>query len=302
MLLERAEHAGAAHREDARAGDRAPRHAAGVCARATAALEADFCIVATGARNPLREVGTRVDAPQDTMMRARLLRARRRRSTSTFSFCRSSKATSGCFRAAGICRWASAARANRRKRCARAWKHTWHERGISVKDATFYSHMLPSLETPGWSKNRVVGRRLDGGGRRGRAGGSDHRRRPVLRDALRRSGEPGGPGRCARASPTSRTPTARCCAREFALDLEFGATLAKRVFLGRFLFSTVPARMVQFMRRSPRFRDLMQDLFAGTQPYLELEGPPAAKPERHAAGSAHESLPAARDAETRARL
>src|SRR5262249_56928415 len=58
--------------------------------------------------------------------------------------------------------------------------------------------------------------------------------------------------------------------RDFASDLEFGATLAKRVFLGRFLFSTVPARMVDFIRRSPRFRDLMQDLFAGTQPYLDL--------------------------------
>jgi hypothetical protein len=30
--------------------------------------------------------------------------------------------------------------------------------------------------------------------------------------------------------------------------------------------------MIQFMRRSPRFRDLMQDLFAGTQPYAELRG------------------------------
>jgi len=60
-------------------------------------------------------------------------------------------------------------------------------------------------------------------------------------------------------------------AREFALDLEFAATLAKRVFLGKFLFSSVPARMIQFMRRSPRFRDLMQDLFAGTQPYLGLK-------------------------------
>ena len=59
-------------------------------------------------------------------------------------------------------------------------------------------------------------------------------------------------------------------AREFARDLEFASTLARRVFLGRFLFRTVPARMVQFMRRSPRFRDLMQDLFAGTQPYLRL--------------------------------
>ncbi len=60
-------------------------------------------------------------------------------------------------------------------------------------------------------------------------------------------------------------------AREFAVDLEFAATLAKRVFLGSFLCSSVPARMIQFMRRSPRFRGLMQDLFAGTQPYLELK-------------------------------
>jgi hypothetical protein len=29
--------------------------------------------------------------------------------------------------------------------------------------------------------------------------------------------------------------------------------------------------MVQFMRRSPKFNALMQDLFAGTQPYLGLK-------------------------------
>jgi len=29
--------------------------------------------------------------------------------------------------------------------------------------------------------------------------------------------------------------------------------------------------MVQFMRRSPRFLDVMQDLFAGTQNYLDLK-------------------------------
>jgi hypothetical protein len=29
--------------------------------------------------------------------------------------------------------------------------------------------------------------------------------------------------------------------------------------------------MINFMRRSPRFCDIMQDLFAGTQPYLELK-------------------------------
>jgi flavin-dependent dehydrogenase len=59
--------------------------------------------------------------------------------------------------------------------------------------------------------------------------------------------------------------------RDFAADLAFGATLAKRVFLGRFLFNTIPTRMVGFLRRSPTFRALIEDLFAGTQPYLDLK-------------------------------
>ena len=63
----------------------------------------------------------------------------------------------------------------------------------------------------------------------------------------------------------------RMLRRDFAADLEFGSRLAKRVFLGRFLFGSVPARMVQFTRRSPRFGAVMQDLLAGTQPYRELK-------------------------------
>ncbi|HEV2445061.1 MAG TPA: hypothetical protein VGS58_04035, partial [Candidatus Sulfopaludibacter sp.] len=59
--------------------------------------------------------------------------------------------------------------------------------------------------------------------------------------------------------------------RDFMADLEFGSRLAKRVFLGRFLLGSVPARMVQFTRRSPRFASVMQDLFAGRQTYLGLK-------------------------------
>jgi hypothetical protein len=59
--------------------------------------------------------------------------------------------------------------------------------------------------------------------------------------------------------------------RDFAADLEFGSRLAKRVFLGRFLCGSVPQRMVEFTRRSPRFANVMQDLFAGRQPYLGLK-------------------------------
>jgi flavin-dependent dehydrogenase len=59
--------------------------------------------------------------------------------------------------------------------------------------------------------------------------------------------------------------------RDFILDLALGAGLAKRLFLGKLLFESVPERMIQLMRRSERFSILMQDLFAGTQNYLTLK-------------------------------
>ena len=59
--------------------------------------------------------------------------------------------------------------------------------------------------------------------------------------------------------------------RDFTGDLELGSRLAKRMFHGRFLGGSIPTRMVQFTRLSPKFRDVMQDLFAGTQPYVGLK-------------------------------
>ena len=64
---------------------------------------------------------------------------------------------------------------------------------------------------------------------------------------------------------------ARATGATVAADLEFGSRLAKRVFRGRFLCGSVPQRMVEFTRRSPRFANVMQDLFAGTQPYVGLK-------------------------------
>ena len=79
-----------------------------------------------------------------------------------------------------------------------------------------------------------------------------------------------------RSAPSTRSggldhPRKRAAIQhEFAADLEFAALLAKRVFLGKFLFRTVPQGMVHFMQKSPRFRELMQDLFSGTQSYSGL--------------------------------
>ena len=145
------------------------------------------------------------------------------------------------------------------------------ERGISWKGASFYSHLLPSLETRVVEEQPRGRRRLDGGGRCGRAWWTRSPAKasttPSARPTWRRR-------RCCpkRASPAESTHRYRALLRrDFAADLEFGSRLAKRVFLGRFLFGSVPPRMVQFTRRSPRFSAIMQDLFAGKQPYLGLK-------------------------------
>ena len=145
-----------------------------------------------------------------------------------------------------------------------------NERGICYKEGKFYSHMLPSLETPGWRSNRVSG---EGWLAVGDAGGLVD---PITGEGLyyaMRSGDLASRVVIDDAHGIAEKAVAyrATLAREFALDLEFAATLAKRVFLGSFLFNSVPARMVQYIRSSPRFRALMQDLFAGTQPYGELK-------------------------------
>jgi flavin-dependent dehydrogenase len=130
--------------------------------------------------------------------------------------------------------------------------------------------MLPSLETTGWKKNRVAG---DGWLAVGDAGGLVD---PITGEGLYyaiRSGDLASQVVLNERHAVCEKADAYCALlrRDFAADLEFGASLAKRVFLGRFLFNAVPARMVQFIRKSPRFRALMEDLFAGTQPYLDLK-------------------------------
>jgi flavin-dependent dehydrogenase len=143
------------------------------------------------------------------------------------------------------------------------------QQGISRQDAVFYSHALPSLATPSWGRNRVAGR---GWLAVGDAGGLVD---PITGEGLYyaiRSGDLASQVVLNDAHDLTDKALAyrAAVAREFAHDLEFAAMLARRVFLGRFLFRSVPQRMVHFMQRSPRFRDLMQDLFAGTQPYLSL--------------------------------
>jgi geranylgeranyl reductase family protein len=268
LLLDRAEQAGA-ELEQSRVLRVEPRGYGWRLETKHGVAEADFLIVATGARNPLRNVGTEYRRADTMSALGYYVPAQQERID--IQFLKNLEGYIWVFPrdghlSVGICGKGEPAQVLRARLEA-----YMDERGIPRKDARFYSHMLPSLESAGWRGNRVAGQ---GWLAVGDAGGlvdpitgeglyyairsGDLASRVVLNDAQ---------------APAAKAVAYRqLLAREFAADLEFASLLAKRVFLGKFLFRTVPQRMVEFIRRSPRFRQLMQDLFAGTQSYSELRG------------------------------
>jgi geranylgeranyl reductase family protein len=267
MLLDRAEQAGAQLEKTRVLG--IDRSGSGWRLKTShGVLDADFCIVATGARNSLRNVGTEWTAA-DTMYALGYF-VPSAQNHIDIQFLPNLEGYIWVFPrcghlSVGICGKGEPAHSLR----ARLERYM-NEKGISYKDASFYGHMLPSLEHSGWKNNRLAG---DGWLAVGDAGGLVD---PITGEGLyyaMRSGDLASQVVMSDSHSLAERAQAyrNLLRRDFTADLEFGATLAKRVFLGRFLFSTVPARMIDFIRRSPRFQSLIEDLFAGTQPYLDLK-------------------------------
>lgn len=267
MLLERAERAGA-RIEKARVLGMDRYSERWKLRTSSGSMDADFCIVATGARNRLRGVGTEL-GPGDTMSALGYyipgdqecieIQFLPRLEGYIWVFPRCGHLS------VGICGKGEPA-ASLRKRL----ETYMSQKGINWKGASFYSHLLPSLEAHAWKKNRVAG---EGWMAVGDAAGLVD---PITGEGLYyaiRSADLAVKALLSEIGNLTEKLQAyrRTLRRDFAADLEFGARLAKRVFLGRFLFGSVPARMVEFTRRSPRFSAIMQDLFAGTQPYLGLK-------------------------------
>jgi flavin-dependent dehydrogenase len=257
MLLERAERAGA-RIEKARVTEMVRTGAGG--------MAADFCIVATGARNPLRDVGT--ELTRSDAMSALGYYVPGEREQIDIQFLPKLEGYIWVFPrcghlSVGICGKGEPAQSLRKRLEA-----YMAERGISWKGAAFYSHLLPSLETPSWKRNRVAG---DGWMAVGDAAGLVD---PITGEGLYyaiRSADLAAKALLSEIGELAGQAYRRMLRRDFAGDLEFGSRLAKRVFFGRFLFGSVPGRMVQFTRSSPKFAGIMQDLFAGTQSYLGLK-------------------------------
>jgi len=267
LLLERAERAGA-QIEKTRVLSIDRQSAGWRLNTKSGSLDADFCVVATGARNPLRDVGTQLTAP-DTMSALGYYVAGEQ-DRIDIQFLPRMQGYIWVFPrcghlSVGICGKGEPAHALR----ARLERYM-ADKGLSSKGAGFYSHVLPALETRAWKKNRVAG---DGWMAVGDAAGLVD---PITGEGLYyaiRSADLAANALLAETGGATEKSQAyrRMLRKDFSADLEFSSRLARQVFLGRFLLGPTTARMIQFTRRSPRFSALMQDLFAGTQSYLGLK-------------------------------
>jgi flavin-dependent dehydrogenase len=230
-------------------------------------IDADYCVIATGARNPLRDVGTQYTA-EDTMY-ALGYWVTSDQAHIDIQFLPNLEGYIWVFPRAGhlsvgICGKGESAQ------CLRVRLERYmDEKGISRREAKFYGHMLPALESRGWRNNRLAG---DGWIAVGDAGGLVD---PITGEGLYyaiRSGDLASQVLLNDLEPSKNAEAYRqLITRDFGLDLTYGAGLAKRLFCGAICFGAVPSRMIDFMHRSPKFCEIIQDLFAGTQPYLELK-------------------------------
>jgi geranylgeranyl reductase family protein len=267
MLLERAERAGA-QIEKTRVSEMTWQGSRWRVRTTTGTADADFCIVATGARNPLRNVGTQLTS--DDTMAALGYYVPGEQAKIDIQFLPHLEGYIWIFPrcghlSVGICGKGEPA-SSLRKRLERYIS----ERGLSLQGARFYSHLLPSLHSTSWRDNRVAG---EGWMAVGDAAGLVD---PITGEGLYyaiRSADLAARTLLSEVSGLAEKvgQYRRLLQRDFAGDLEFGSRLAKRIFHGSFLFGSVPARMVQFTRRSPRFSAVIQDLFAGRQSYPELK-------------------------------
>ena len=229
-------------------------------------IEAGYCVIATGARNPLREFGTAL-TPADTMS-ALGYYVPGNQDRIDIQFLPGLEGYIWVFPrcghlSVGICGKGEPAGSLR----ARLDQYM-DEKVISRRGASFYSHLLPCLDTPAWKHNRVAG---EGWLAVGDAAGLVD---PITGEGLYyalRSADLAARTILAGVNSLTETAYRRLLRRDFAGDLEFGSRLARRIFQGSFMLGSVPSRMVQFTRRSPMFKSVIQDLFAGTQNYMGLK-------------------------------
>jgi len=135
---------------------------------------------------------------------------------------------------------------------------------IPARDAQLYSHVLPSPEAQTIRGRRIAGKNW------AMAGDAAACVDPITGEGLfyaLRSGdllaEALIDGQLEAYPERLRTA--------FSADLEFAAHLARKIFRDNFLGGAITTRMVQLLNYSPAFRDLIRDVFSGSQDYRSLK-------------------------------
>src|ERR1700755_576193 len=135
---------------------------------------------------------------------------------------------------------------------------------IWTEGATFYSHVLPSPQEHTLSQRPVLGKNW------AMIGDAAAWVDPLTGEGLfyaMQSGHLLGKA-LAEGCPEKYPAWVKA---SFSAELAFAARIVRRFYRGSFLGTTVTTRMVQLMRRSPVFRQLMGDVFSGTQDYSSLK-------------------------------
>jgi len=138
------------------------------------------------------------------------------------------------------------------------------QENIPMDGAQLYSHVLPSPEAQTLRRRRILGKNW------AMAGDAAACVDPITGEGLfyaLRSGE------LLAEALIEQQPQAypELLRAAFSADLEFAANIARKVFRGTFLGDAITTRMVQLLHYSPAFRDLIRDVFSGSQDYRSLK-------------------------------
>lgn len=139
------------------------------------------------------------------------------------------------------------------------------EEKIPLEGARFYSHVLPSPQARTIRDRRIVGKNW------AMAGDAAACVDPVTGEGLFYALKSGDllAQALIHGQPESYPEQLRAA---FSADLELAAGLARKLFRGTFLGAAITTRMVQMLKRSPTFRELIRDVFSGSQDYRTLKG------------------------------
>jgi flavin-dependent dehydrogenase len=231
--------------------------------------QASHLILAAGARNALRSQFTAPMAPEDLMVTAGYF-IPGHTSLMQIQFLKEITGYIWVFPradhvSAGIAGRMGELPTSELRRTLERWleQHWLKDNGLSLRGATFYSHILPSFRTQTFETLEVGG---DGWSMIGDSAGLVD---PITGEGLYyalRSAE-----LCAQALLDGQPDGYRSLLAEEVLpELRLAARVSHRFYRGRIFGDSVLEKIVALTAQSATFRELMSDLFAGIQGYRDL--------------------------------